>query len=759
MSDSKDFVIENGVLKKYIGEGGDVIIPEGVTEIAESAFNPYLNGIAMKHYDGRKNIKSVVIPEGVIKIGDLAFANCENLEKIIVPLSIAHIGAFAFRGTQWQKNQTGMITLGSILVSYVGNDIEITIPDGITVIADAVFEKSASITSVHIPKTVTSIGSRAFYGCTTLKSIDIPNGVNDIGKYAFEKTHWLATQKEEFVIINGVLYAYNGACANAVIPDIVTEIGPYAFGHNSTLQSVIIPSSVVKISKEAFFCCKNLKSVEIPEGVTVIEDKTFWLCHSLQKLSFSKNVYSIGNEAFYGCEKLKKLPDLSNVRHIGNKAFFGCSGLKDKSGRIIVNGTLFEYRNIKRTIDIYEDVIYIDPSAIEDNGEIKQIIASDTVFGQVWSLLRPASKATVALDCLKNNTLHNEAKNYIKKNAEKLIPEIIRNNDGEMLSRFFAFTKNPELNDLERYISIATKKPEALAFLLEYKAKLFTTEQVEQIHEDKIEKELGFKERTLKDWKEIFKLSVKDGCVRISGYKQKDTVIEIPEEIDGKPVTVIAEGTFKANSTIREVILPDTVTEIGSNAFKGCSSLQSVRMPKALETIGYSAFEGCSSLTGCDLHNRVNSIGGTVFKGCSSLEKIKLPNNIDCICAGLFDGCTALTDVVIPDSVTAIYDYAFRNCKVLSDIRFPEELTKITDGAFTNCRALTEMHLPDKVESISNFAFRGCTKLVKIRISSSAENISSNAMKDCKKLTIHAPADSYAEQYAKENNIPFVAEG
>ena len=33
MSGNQDFVIENGVLQKYKGPGGDVTIPEDVTEI------------------------------------------------------------------------------------------------------------------------------------------------------------------------------------------------------------------------------------------------------------------------------------------------------------------------------------------------------------------------------------------------------------------------------------------------------------------------------------------------------------------------------------------------------------------------------------------------------------------------------------------------------------------------------------------------------------------------------------------------------
>ena len=35
---NKDFIINNGCLKKYVGEGGDITIPDGVEEIAAQAF-------------------------------------------------------------------------------------------------------------------------------------------------------------------------------------------------------------------------------------------------------------------------------------------------------------------------------------------------------------------------------------------------------------------------------------------------------------------------------------------------------------------------------------------------------------------------------------------------------------------------------------------------------------------------------------------------------------------------------------------------
>ena len=84
-SSSSDFVINNGVLEKYTGKGGDVVIPDGVTHIGHEAFW-YCTGLT-----------SVVIPKSVSSIGNHAFYACKNLKSVTMPDSVKEIGQYAFR--------------------------------------------------------------------------------------------------------------------------------------------------------------------------------------------------------------------------------------------------------------------------------------------------------------------------------------------------------------------------------------------------------------------------------------------------------------------------------------------------------------------------------------------------------------------------------------------------------------------------------------------------------------------------------------
>ena len=67
MSSTNDFIVKGGVLNMYLGAGGDVVIPNGVTSIGEQVF------------EDCSSLTSVTIPEGVTSIGNWAFDSCPRL--------------------------------------------------------------------------------------------------------------------------------------------------------------------------------------------------------------------------------------------------------------------------------------------------------------------------------------------------------------------------------------------------------------------------------------------------------------------------------------------------------------------------------------------------------------------------------------------------------------------------------------------------------------------------------------------------------
>lgn len=86
MSNTRGFVIENGVLKMYVGPGGDVVVPKDVTSIGDHAFS------------GRTKLISIVLPDGVTSIGEWAFSGCTNLTSIVLPEGVTSIHGVAFSG-------------------------------------------------------------------------------------------------------------------------------------------------------------------------------------------------------------------------------------------------------------------------------------------------------------------------------------------------------------------------------------------------------------------------------------------------------------------------------------------------------------------------------------------------------------------------------------------------------------------------------------------------------------------------------------
>ncbi len=202
-----DLIISNGVLRKYIGKSNDVVIPDGVKEIADSTFS------------GFSNLKSVVVPEGVKRIGRRCFENCSSLEHAYLPESLEELGGYAFVDCHELKEvylSEKLKVLGDSAFSECFKLKDVKIPKNIDIIDAFVFKNCREFRHIVIPDKVTKIGFSAFVACTNLEYLFVPESVKEcqinITSHPFEASEKLTiytpagSYMQKFAEENGIPY-------------------------------------------------------------------------------------------------------------------------------------------------------------------------------------------------------------------------------------------------------------------------------------------------------------------------------------------------------------------------------------------------------------------------------------------------------------------------------------------------------------------------------------------------------------------------
>ena len=271
-----------------------------------------------------------------------------------------------------------------------------------------------------------------------------------------------------------------------------------------------------------------------------------------------------------------------------------------------------------------------------------------------------------------------------------------------------------------------------------------------------------------------FKYSDEDGCAVIESVSFEGESFVIPEELDGLPVTGIADFALEGCSASK-IVIPASVDSIGGSALNSASLAE---ISVAEGNAAYSSYDGI-------LYNADKTVLVKAPQAKSAVSDI--PEDVIVIGEGAFFNsqiaefpvCESVTSIgsmafayskiksaPLTDYVTSIGSYAFAGCEELETAVLPKGIDTVPEAAFSGCRALGSVTIPASVKTIGARAYYDTAIKDKIYIPATVTEIGEYAFGwyfendvefvKCEGFTVWGEEGSAAETYAAENGFAFV---
>ena len=231
------------------------------------------------------NIKHVVLPEGIKKLGQSCF-NYE-LKVVNIPSTVDEIYQNCFSGCSSQLK----VQVDAQIPTTYG---DINLPSGATLYMSD--DLKASYSGDEYWNQFTIMPSEELY----IDNVNIDGCVYDVYLNKNEVTLKTSDYNGESNYTVKEATAYNGE------EYLTTAIADRCFFEKSVLQSITLPSDITSLGSYCFGNCTSLTEITLSESLTTLGEYCFSGC-SFSTITLPQNVTSVGNNCFYNCSKMTAL--------------------------------------------------------------------------------------------------------------------------------------------------------------------------------------------------------------------------------------------------------------------------------------------------------------------------------------------------------------------------------------------------------------------------------------------------------------------
>lgn len=510
------------------------------------------------------SITELILPDGLTRIGQNAFAGSTALRSVTIPDSVTSIAPWAFCG------DTELT--------------ELTLPNGIRSIGRYAFYGCSALQSAVIPEGTEAVGECAFRG-TTLTELTLPDSVLSVGDGVIKDTplyRSLLAEKKPVYLGNHLLQVDSLTAGTLAVRDGTVSIADCALYDCQQLTAVTLPDSLQHIGDWSLYHCSKLSKINIPDKVRQLGEFAF-CCDGLSSVSVGSGVQSIGFEAFFFCPKLSaaNAVNIKNIRQWCEIRFTDkYSNPLYYARRLYINGTLLTALNVP------EGTAYISPYAFY----LCEALQTATLPTTVSSIGREAFWGCANLTQINLPEGLSSLEKGVFENCYYLkglvIPASVKTIAAKAFAscsrlRYVIFAGEPPKVDKTAFLEAAPNTAAGVYYGTSQAWKDFSKggyggNLVWIPLSGTLTSALGY---TIKPADAQLVISGSDMMPSISGFKPW-----IPEPLQGflrrlsfdSKVKSIASWSFANLTALTSVVIPSNIGSIGSDAFRGCTALTAV---------------------------------------------------------------------------------------------------------------------------------------------------------------------------------------